>query len=259
MTDTVIAFQNVSFAYDEELILKDASFEITSGEFIGIIGPNGGGKTTLLKLIMGFLESSSGTVKLFGGSPRDQRDKIAYVPQNLRFDKKFPISVFELVLSGLLSQLSWFGRYSKEDKLRAKKAIERMGLTPFANRSLGTLSGGQVQRALIARALVSEPQLLLLDEPTANVDTQAENDIYTLLKELAGDITILMVTHDLQASINLVDRVVCVQNTVTTFKAKEICEHFALGLYHSPLLVESQTEDACCNLQVKSEKDIQNS
>mgnify|MGYP000154909927 CR=1 FL=1 len=250
-----VILKNISFSYNQQPLFQDVSLEIFEGEFIGIIGPNGGGKTTLMKLIMGFLNPTKGNIFLFGGDPKANLNKIAYVPQNLRFDKKFPISVGELVLSGLLSRLSFYGCYRKEDKLLAKKMIKKMRLEDLSERPLGTLSGGQMQRALIARALVSSPKLLLLDEPTANVDKQTKEEIYSTLKNLAGEMTIIMVTHDLAASIELVDRVICcVQDKVTTFKASEVCEHFALGLYHAPLLVDSPVNKECCSLQVENHK-----
>ncbi|MEM1283649.1 MAG: ABC transporter ATP-binding protein [Chlamydiota bacterium] len=251
----VLTFDEVSYAYSEKLVLSDVSFIIEQGEYIGIIGPNGGGKTTLLKLIMGLLKPKSGNILLFDRPPEEALDMISYVPQNLSFDKKFPISVIELVLSGLLSKLPWYGTYSKSQREEAQKAIEMMGLTGLESRALGTLSGGQMQRALISRALVSKPKLLLLDEPTSNIDTHAENEIYNLLQKLSGEITILMVTHDLKTSIEQVDRVLCVQRNVTTFKTQEVCEHFSIGLYHAPLLVESDTNEACCKLQIQKEKD----
>jgi len=248
--DSVVSFKDVCFSYGEAPVLRGVSFEVMPSEFIGIIGPNGGGKTTILRLAMGFLEPQTGKIKLFDGSPKDNRHNVAYVPQSLRFDKQFPISVMELVLSGLLSRLPWYGMYSKKDKQEAAMALERMGIEEYSERAIGTLSGGQIQRALIARALVSQPKLLLLDEPTANVDAKAEADIYRILKELSKDISIMMVTHDLKTSIDQVDRVLCVQGTVASFKAKEVCEHFALGLYHAPLLIEKGVSDSCCQLQV---------
>lgn len=251
----VLTFEHVTFAYSDKVILSDVTFTVTEGEFIGIIGPNGGGKTTLLKLIMGLLKPKNGTINLLGDTPEKALSKISYVPQNLSFDRKFPISIEELVLSGLLSQLPWYGMYSKKQHQEARKAIKMMGLSGLETRSLGTLSGGQMQRALIARALVSKPQLLLLDEPTANIDSQAEAEIYSLLHKLAGEVTILMVTHDLKTSIEQVDRVLCVQGNVTTFKTQEVCEHFALGLYHAPLLVEENSSNPCCSLQIQKEKD----
>jgi zinc transport system ATP-binding protein len=236
MKKPVIHLEHLSFSYPTTPVLKEVSFQINEGEFIGIIGPNGGGKTTLLKLIMGFLKPSSGKIEIFGKPPQSSRNVLAYVPQTLRFDRQFPISVMELVLSGRLSHLPWYGMFSQADKMAALEALEKVGLTEFQNKAFGTLSGGQAQRALIARALVSNPQLLLLDEPTASVDTQAEADIYNLLSQLRGNMTILMVTHDLRTAIDHVERVLCVQGSVISLKPQEVCEHFAIGLYHPPLI-----------------------
>lgn len=232
----IVSLEKVFFSYHESLVVKDISFGIQPGEFVGIIGPNGGGKTTLLKLIMGFLKPTSGSITIFGKSPQLAGQPIGYVPQSLRFDKQFPISVLELVLGGRLSHLPWYGQYSATDKRAAMQALERVGMADFAHRSFGNLSGGQAQRSLIARALASEPRLLVLDEPTASVDNQAEAEIYSILKSLQGDITILMVTHNLQAAIELVDKVICVQQTAATLNPQQVCEHFALGLYHAPLI-----------------------
>lgn len=238
-----VSVKNLSFSYQEMQVLKDISFEINPGQFIGIIGPNGGGKTTLLKLILGFLKSDVGTVEIFGKSPTTAHLSMAYVPQLLRFDKQFPISVMELVLEGRLSHLPWYGRFSQIDKEIAKHALERVGLAELHNRPLGSLSGGQAQRALIARALASEPRLLILDEPTASVDSQAESEIYGILKKLQGDMTILMVTHNLQAAIELVEKVICVQKTSFILDPKQVCEHYAFGLYHAPLIKLTATTE----------------
>ena len=181
MNETV-QFDNVCFSYEDTPILKDVTFSIHKDEFVGIIGPNGGGKTTLLKLILGFIKPKSGKISLFGQSPQQVRQQIGYVPQAMRFDRQFPISVFELVLSGRLSRLPWYGIYSQEDYQITSDMIEKVGLQDFQQAAFGTLSGGQAQRALIARALVSEPKLLLLDEPTASVDAQAEADIYDIIE-----------------------------------------------------------------------------
>lgn len=233
---STISVDHLSFSYLDTWVLKDVSFEIQQGKFVGMIGPNGGGKTTLLKLILGFLKCESGKIEVFGQDPTRSRNKMAYVPQSLRFDKQFPLSVIELVLQGRLAHLPWYGSFSRNDTHIALNALERVGLADLQHRPFGSLSGGQAQRALIARALASEPQLLLLDEPTASVDAQAETDIYKILKKLQGDITILMVTHNLQASIELVESVICVQNTVLTLDPQHVCEHYAFGLYHAPLI-----------------------
>jgi len=233
---SIVSFDHVCFSYQDALVVNDVSFDINEGEFVGIIGPNGGGKTTLLKLLLGFLRPNTGKISVFGNTPRVSKQPIAYVPQALRFDKQFPISVLELVLQGRLSHLPWYGQYSKQDKEAALAALQRVGMLDFQHRSFGNLSGGQAQRALIARALASEPRLLLLDEPTASVDNQAEADIYAILKGLQGQITIVMVTHNLQATIELVEKVICMQQSATILNPQQICEHFALGLYHTPLL-----------------------
>ena len=235
MDQPIITCDNVSFSYDETPILTDVSFKVEEGEFIGIFGPNGGGKTTLLRLILGFLEPDYGSIKVFGTTPEKAQRQIGYVPQRLRFDKEFPISVMELVLSGRLSHLPWFGRFSQEDKNIAIEMLEKVGLADFKNANFGNLSGGQAQRALIARALVSHPKLLLLDEPTASVDTEAEIEIYKILEELKGKVTILMVTHHLQTAIYQVQRALCVKQNVVSLKPEQVCEHFAIGLYHPPL------------------------
>lgn len=235
----VIAVENLFFSYRTTSVLSRVSFRIEEGEFIGIIGPNGGGKTTLLKLLTGFLKPDSGTISVFGKTPvlrSGDSIGLAYVPQAMRFDKDFPISVEEVVLSGLLSRLPWYGKFQASDRAEAKQALEEVGLADFAQSAFGTLSGGQAQRVLVARALVSRPKILLLDEPTAGVDTQAEADIYAILKKLKGKITILMVTHDLNAAVDHVERILCVQGHVFSLLPREICEHFSLGLYHHPLV-----------------------
>lgn len=235
----IVDFQNVSFSYHHMPVLSQVNFQIPPGEFVGIIGPNGGGKTTLLKLITGFLKPKLGTVRVFddiAGSRPAGTYPLAYVPQSMRFDRDFPISVEEVVLSGLLSRLPWYGRFHTNEREAARQALENVGLANLSDCTFGTLSGGQAQRVLIARALVSQPQLLLLDEPTASVDSQAEAEIYTILEKLKGQMTILMVTHDLHAAIDHVERVICVKGNVFSLRPEEVCEHFALGLYHAPLI-----------------------
>lgn len=246
----VIATKQLDFSYRDAVVLKNVNICIHQGEFIGIIGPNGGGKTTLLKLLMGFLEPSRGTVEVFHEKPEKSCSKVAYVPQILRFDRDFPISVNELVLSGRLARLPWYGRFSKQDQEAVDQALEKVNLLDFKNASFGTLSGGQAQRAVIARAIVSEPKILYLDEPTASVDLQAEAEIYEILRGLNTEMTVLMVTHDLKAAIEIVDRVLCVQQEVISLRTEEVCEHFAFGLYHAPLVFKEH-QPALYNLVPK--------
>lgn len=223
-----IEITDLSFSYDSTKVLERVNLRVMEGEFIGIMGPNGGGKTTLLKLLMGFLKPTCGRVAVTG--------KISYVPQVNRTDRDFPITTYELILLGALSKTTFWGTYPKKIIDKANELIELLGLTPHKHKVFGSLSGGLAQRALLARALISEPDLLLLDEPTANIDTASTLVIYELLEALKGQKTILIVTHDLRTIIERVDRVICVQEGVTSFLPKEVCEHFALGLYHTPLL-----------------------
>ena len=241
MTNPAISIKNLFFSYAKERILHDVSFDIEEGSFVGIIGPNGGGKTTLLKLIMGFLTPNTGTISIFGKPPKKHPSGIAYVPQLLQFDRQFPLTVLELVLEGRLSELSWLGRFSKNDIDEALHILDLVGLADMKNEHFGTLSGGQLQRALIARALVQKPRILLLDEPTAHIDIEGEIDIHEILKKIERLITILMVTHDIRAIVDRVERVLCVQGTVSSVTPTELCEHFAMGLYHFPLIQTTKT------------------
>lgn len=236
MSQPAILVEELSFSYGGEPVLVHVNFTIEPGDYVGIIGPNGGGKTTLLKLLMGFLRPQRGRIEIFGTNPKSAAGKIGYVPQRLPFDKQFPISVMEVVLTGRLSRLSWYGVYSKEDLRAAAEALDWVKLLSQKDAPFGSLSGGQAQRALIARAIVAEPQLLLLDEPTSSVDVRAQNDIYEILQSLRKEMTVLMVTHDLNAVIEHVQRILCVQGDVFPLSQDEVCKHFAFGLYHTPLI-----------------------
>jgi zinc transport system ATP-binding protein len=223
-----IEIDDLYFSYEGVNVLQKVHLHARKGEFIGIMGPNGGGKTTLLKLLMGFLRPTGGKIRVQG--------KIGYVPQVHRTDRDFPITVIELVLLGALSKTTFWGTYPIAVKEKANKLIDRLGLTPHKHKVFSSLSGGLAQRALLARALLSDPDLLLLDEPTANIDAASTKVIFEILEELKGSKTILLVTHDLRTIIERVDRVLCVQGEVSSLLPKDVCEHFALGLYHTPLL-----------------------
>jgi zinc transport system ATP-binding protein len=236
----LIDVSNLTFAYEDMPVLENVSVQIQAGEFVGIFGPNGGGKSTFLKLLMGFLKPKKGKIEIGGVSPAAARRKIAYVPQIALFDKQFPISVLEVVLMGCLSELTLWGSYSEKSKRKAKEALEQVGMLEKQHQAFGTLSGGQAQRVLIARALASNPEILLLDEPTASIDTEAEGAIYNILSEMKGSKTILMVTHDLQTIHKQAERLLCIQRQLTSFSPNEVCAHFALGLYHPPLTKRPQ-------------------
>ncbi|MEX0961990.1 MAG: ABC transporter ATP-binding protein [Simkaniaceae bacterium] len=229
----MIQCRNLSFSYDEKTVLEKISLSIHEGEFIGLIGPNGGGKTTFLNLLMGFLKPQSGSMTIFDKTPVKMRRLIGYVPQHLSFDKLFPITLEEVVLMGLLNETPLFKSYSPSAYKRSSAVLEQLDLLPLKNRLFGTLSGGQIQRTLIARALVSNPSLLLLDEPTASVDFESQKKIYELLSLLKKKVTILMVTHQVQPILKHVDRILCVQKHLSPLDPDEICKHYALGVYHA--------------------------
>ena len=232
MGKNIVTVKNLCFSYRSHHALKKVSATIKKGEFVGVIGPNGGGKTTFLKLLMGLLTPSHGTIK----APRS----IGYVPQILSYDRLFPITLLEMVLMGSLSKISPLGSYPKAAHEEALKHIKTVGLEKKVDHSLSSLSGGELQRALFARALMGNPDILYLDEPTANIDTKTEEMLIKLLRELKGKKTIVMVTHHLQTIIEDVDHVFCIQNELQDLKPEEVCAHFAYGSYHSPLLKDKE-------------------
>jgi zinc transport system ATP-binding protein len=231
--NSAIAASKLCFSYEKTHVLQNAEFQIAPGEFIGVIGPNGGGKTTLLKLIMGFLAPQKGSLHIFGKSPAAERGRIGYVPQASQTDRDFPITVLELVMLGCIRNSFNFPAAAKE---KALALIDELGLTPHKSKSFASLSGGLAQKTLLARALISDPDLLLLDEPTANIDPASRIAISEKLETLKGEKTIILVTHDLRTIIENVDRILCIQTQITSYLPREVCEHFALGLYHTPLL-----------------------
>lgn len=241
MTVTV---QNLSFSYEKnDPLLEGISFSIAQGEFVGIFGPNGGGKTTLLKLLLGLLTPTEGKIELLGKPPEEVRAKIGYVPQRRQFDLQFPISVMEVVLQGCLSIHRGWGSFSEEAKERAWEALKKVSLEDKADAPFRTLSGGQIQRTLIARALATQPQILLLDEATVGIDPHALHDFFQFLLEIRGEITILLVTHDLQAIARQMSQLLCIHHRLTLFSPEQVCEHFALGLYHPPITMKKKKEN----------------
>ncbi|MGB7128547.1 MAG: ABC transporter ATP-binding protein [Candidatus Rhabdochlamydia sp.] len=234
MTD-IISIHQLFFSYNHQSILEDVNITVHPNEFIVVFGPNGGGKTTFFKLILGLLRPKKGWVKVLNKHPKHTRHLMGYVPQMQQVDRSFPICVLDVVMMGCLGKLNCWGRFPKAMRKLGLQALEKVGLLHKEKAPFGSLSGGETQRALIARAIVDHPKILLLDEPTANVDPQAEKSIYQLLKELNADMTILMVSHDLQTIIDKASRLICVNRQATSLQTKEVCEHFALGLYHTPL------------------------
>jgi len=208
-----VCIQDLYFSYQKEYILENVNLDIHTHEFVSIIGPNGSGKTTLLKLILGLLQPQRGSIRIFGEQPEKKRDRIGYVPQYFHLDLSFPATVLEVVLMGLIHKRQWFG-FSSLARKKAREALEIVGLSSLAQEMFRSLSGGQRQRVLIARALVSQPEILLFDEPTAHVDTVAEKNLMDLLKQISRELTVILVSHDLGFVSNYVDTVVCVNRTV---------------------------------------------
>ena len=193
----VIEIDNLSFAYDKDIILENINLTVEPLDFLAIIGPNGGGKSTLLKLILGQLTPKSGTIKVFGDSPKNQLSNIGYVPQNTNVNTDFPIKVIEVVLMGHIGEKRPLFGYGKDEIACAKGALAQVGMEDYANVRIGDLSGGQRQRVMIARALCAHPKVLILDEPTSSIDTKGQKEIYSLLKKLNEQITIIVVSHDI--------------------------------------------------------------
>ena len=210
----IIAVDKMTFGYGAEPILRDVNLAIQPHDLVTIIGPNGGGKTTLLKLILGLLEPQRGTVRVFGDTPRRARQRMGYTPQHTHLDPLFPVDVLDVVLMGRLGQGRWFGPYTAEDRRFALDALNEVGLDELHSRPLSALSGGQRQRVLIARALASDPELLLLDEPTSNLDAAAQDEFYELLRRLSERLTVVLVSHDMGFVSKFVRTVVCVNRHV---------------------------------------------
>lgn len=208
--EPAVELKNVSVKYGDLNALKNINLEVEAGSFLGIIGPNGGGKTTLLKVVLGLIEAETGEVKIFGNSLAQAVDKIGYVPQISNFDRNFPISVLDVVLMAKLEgKINFFHKYKQKDIKKAESVLKELNLFELKDRQIGKLSGGQLQRVLIARALTVEPEILLLDEPTANVDASSTSEIYKLLKKLNQSKTIIVVTHDMAAVSSYFDSLAC--------------------------------------------------
>jgi len=228
-----IVLENLTFSYGGTPVLENVNATIDVEDFACLVGPNGGGKTTLIKLVLGLLRPDSGRVTLFGRPPRETRSRVGYVPQYFQFDLFFPIKVLDVVLMGRLDRHRAFGHYAHKDADAARDALAQVDLPNLADRPFAALSGGQRQRVLIARALAAQPDLLILDEPMANIDPAVQNELYEVLKALLGRLTIVMVTHDMGFVSTLVNRVVCVNRTVWIHPTTELTGEFICNLYGS--------------------------
>lgn len=207
----MIHFEDVTFGYNSHIILEDVNFSVDKNDIVSIVGPNGGGKTTLLRLILGLLKPQSGKILINGKPPEHTQKIMGYVPQYISLDKKFPITVREVILSGRIRPS---GFYTKKDRIIADKAMENLELEHLKKERFSEISGGQAQRMLIARAIVSEAEILLLDEPTSNIDNPSQNRLNSILKDLSSKMTILIVTHDTGFVSEITDRVFCINKSI---------------------------------------------
>jgi zinc transport system ATP-binding protein len=253
--DIAVRFDSVSFSYGEAQVIENASFHIHKSEFVSMVGPNGSGKTTVLKLLFGLETPDSGSIEIFGNTYTDKKkgvmQNLAYVPQMPPADKKFPITVRDIVRMGLLRPLKGYSSVNAA----VEEAMERAGIAELAGKQYGSLSGGQKRRALVARALAANPQLLVLDEPTANMDADSEARLYETLAFYKGKTTILIVTHDTEFVSSLTDRVLClgdgsrsiVQHGVD-YNDKSVSHEGGEKRYGARVLhSENLPEDGCCN------------
>ncbi|MGD9251516.1 MAG: metal ABC transporter ATP-binding protein [Desulfobacterales bacterium] len=233
---TIVEIKDLDFAYGGEAVLEDVNLNVRQKDFMAVIGPNGGGKTTLLKLMLGLLAPAKGTVRVDGKSPQAASPCVGYVPQNVHANHSFPITAIDVVMMGKLDPKKRWSRRSAAIRREAMAALERMEMEAHADKKIGMLSGGQRQRVFIARALVAQPKLLLLDEPTASIDTKGQADFYRLLRELNQEMTVLVVSHDLLVISRYVKSVACVNKKLHYHDQAEITGEMLETMY--PCTVE---------------------
>jgi zinc transport system ATP-binding protein len=230
-----IRLEDVWVHYDGLSILEGINLSLQEQDFLGIIGPNGGGKTTLLRVLLGLTEPTQGEVRILGHSPKEGRRLVGYVPQYTKFDHDFPISVWDVAMMGRLGRRGLFRRYTQGDKRVVAEALHQVGMLAFKDRQIGQLSGGQRRRVYIARALSSDPKILLLDEPTASVDSLVVGTIYRLLQELNQRVTIILVSHDIGVVSSYVKTVACLNRRLIYHGSKEITPEMLEVAYQCPV------------------------
>ena len=230
----LIELANLHVGYENKPdVLKDVSLTIYSDDFLGVIGPNGGGKTTLLRSILGLIKPESGVITFYEKEQPVSSINIGYLPQINQIDKKFPISVSEVILSGLTLQRQLFRRYSAEDKWKVREVAERLGITNLLPRAIGELSGGQLQRVLLGRAIIDNPRLIILDEPSTYVDKRFETNFYKLLGDINREIAIMLVSHDVGTIISLVKNVACVNQGLHYHSGTNVSQEWLTSAYAS--------------------------
>lgn len=231
----ILSLKGISAAYSNKTVLHDVCLDVYERDFLGIIGPNGGGKTTLIKVILGLLKSTAGTIHFFQNDKPADSLTMGYLPQYTNIDKKFPISVKEVILSGLSSKETLMGKFSREQQEKANDIIARMGLDTLDKRHIGQLSGGQLQRTLLGRAIISGPQLLILDEPSTYIDKQFESRLYELLTDINKDCAIILVSHDIGTVLQNVKSIACVNETLDYHPDTGITNEWLEKSFHCPI------------------------
>ncbi|OPY53738.1 MAG: Cobalamin import ATP-binding protein BtuD [Methanosaeta sp. PtaU1.Bin060] len=218
-------------------VLENVSLDLKEGDFLGLIGPNGGGKSTLLKVMLGLIKPDRGEVKIFGLEPKAARSRVGYMPQKTLFDQSFPIKAIDVVLMGRYPRTGFLRPYGQADREASRRALEAVGMKDLADREIGALSGGEQQRVFVARALVSEPELLLLDEPTAGVDAAQQTEFYDLLCRLNRKlgITIVLVSHDVTAISQYVNKIACLNQRLYYHGSKELTAEDIEKAYGCPV------------------------
>lgn len=225
-----IRVENVTFGYEKgSVVVDDVHFHVEEGSFVTLVGPNGGGKTTVIKLILGLLQPQKGYVTVYGSPPGESRGLVGYVPQRAHLDEGFPIGVMEVVLMGRLPK-SMKG-VSAADRAAVESALEMVELPGYGERDYSSLSGGQRQRVLIARAIVSKPRILIMDEPTNNIDVSGQGRLQKLMKQLNRDLTIVVVSHDIGFVSEQVDKLVYINRTATIHPISRFDESFYQSLF----------------------------
>jgi zinc transport system ATP-binding protein len=235
MAVEIVSLKKIQVRYGDNLVLHDVDFSVLENDFIGVIGPNGGGKTTLLKVILGLLHPTSGEVNVFGEIPEKGRRYVGYVPQSSNFDLEFPVNVFEVVMMGRLGKNGFFKRYSAKDREITDNALKKLEIFDLKHRQVGMLSGGEQQRVFIARALATEPRLLILDEPTVNVDKPTEAEVYETLNELKKSMAIILVSHDVSAVSVHVEKIACLNRRLHMHDRGELSAEILEETYKCPI------------------------
>ena len=230
--EQLLELKNVSAGYDKNIILSDVNMEVFDRDFIGVIGPNGGGKTTLVKVILGLLKPLKGEITYCVNT----KNFIGYLPQINKIDNKFPITVYDVILSGLMSQNQLITSFNKLNKQKADELLEQTGITHLKKKPIGELSGGQMQRVFLCRALISSPRLLILDEPSSFVDNKFEHELYGLLHDLNKQMAIIIISHDV--------------GTIASYVKTIACVNRELHYHQSNIITEEQLADYNCPIQI---------